>query len=244
MSSALAVSLGFAPLSILDLGGGYPGHDNGGISFKDIASVLNSALDTYFPEEMGIDIIAEPGRYYVASAGTLACNVVAKRVTNADNAERSIMYFINDGVYGSFNCIIYDHAVVTPIPLRESGAEAQRSSFWGPTCDSMDLLVKQMEFPEAQIGDWVVFEDMLAYTLSAGSCFNGFQRPEPIYTFSSTAHFDASELPEEFPVSPLVQTMVNVGFWVMSQLAERERIIISNMHVFLYLIGLYREHKE
>lgn len=27
------------------------------------------------------------------------------------------MYYINDGVYGSFNCIIYDHAVCTPIPF-------------------------------------------------------------------------------------------------------------------------------
>jgi len=30
------------------------------------------------------------------------------------------MYFINDGVYGSFNSILYDHAVVVPKPLNVS----------------------------------------------------------------------------------------------------------------------------
>lgn len=30
------------------------------------------------------------------------------------------MYYINDGIYGSFNSLLYDHAVVTPIPLSVS----------------------------------------------------------------------------------------------------------------------------
>jgi ornithine decarboxylase len=70
--------------------------------------VVNAALDDYFPPSMGVQVIAEPGRYYVASAYTLATLVHSKRDT---------MYYINDGVYGSFNCILYDHAVVTPVPL-------------------------------------------------------------------------------------------------------------------------------
>jgi len=209
-------SLGF-DFRILDIGGGFPGHDSSRISFKDIATVLNAALDRYFPEDLGVSIIAEPGRYYVASAGTLAVNVVAKRIKNRHSAiesERNVMYFVNDGVYGSFNSIMYDHATVSPIALREpTDAEAsatQASSFWGPTCDSMDCIVKSIQFPEAHIGDWIIFEDMGAYTLAAGSCFNGFQRPLNIYTFSSSEFFDEAELPEEFPVTPRIQTMVNV----------------------------------
>ena len=27
--------------------------------------------------------------------------------------EPSIMYYVNDGVYGSFNCLLFDHATVT-----------------------------------------------------------------------------------------------------------------------------------
>jgi len=207
-------SLGFE-FSMLDVGGGFPGHDSSRISFKDIANVLNAALDRYFPEEMGVSLISEPGRYYVASAGTLAVNVVAKRIKThgtSSDAERTIMYFVNDGVYGSFNCLMYDHATVTPHLLREpsEAGTTQRSSFWGPTCDSLDCLVKSIDFPETHIGDWIIFEDMGAYTLAAGSCFNGFQRPFHIYTFSSSEFFDESELPEEYPVTPRIQTMVNV----------------------------------
>ena len=28
------------------------------------------------------------------------------------------MYYVNDGVYGSFNCILFDHATVEPHPLK------------------------------------------------------------------------------------------------------------------------------
>jgi len=206
-----AASLGFH-FTVLDVGGGFPGHDSSRISFKDITTVLNAAFDRYFPAGSGIDIIAEPGRYYVASAGTLAVNVVAKRIIKRDDSDTTIMYYVNDGVYGAFNCIMYDHASVTPVALREpsESVAALPSSFWGPTCDGLDCIVKAIDFPEAHIGDWIIFEDMGAYTLAAGSCFNGFQRPSHIYTFSSTEFFEESELPEGFPVTPRIQTMVNV----------------------------------
>lgn len=58
-------------------------------------------------------IIAEPGRYVVASAFTLVTNIVAKREVTDDNGSLvSTMYYINDGVYGSFNCTLYDHQTV------------------------------------------------------------------------------------------------------------------------------------
>lgn len=42
--------------------------------------MINPALDKYFPADSGVKIIAEPGRYYVASAYTLAVNIIAKKV--------------------------------------------------------------------------------------------------------------------------------------------------------------------
>ncbi len=93
-----AASLGFK-FTLLDVGGGFPGHDSSRISFKDITTVLNAALDRYFPEESGVQLIGEPGRYYVASAGTLFVNVVAKKVVSREGI-RQTMYYVNDGVYG------------------------------------------------------------------------------------------------------------------------------------------------
>lgn len=49
-----------------------------------IAAVINSALDTYFPEGCGVEIVARPGRYYVTSAFTLAASITAKEEIPAE----------------------------------------------------------------------------------------------------------------------------------------------------------------
>lgn len=38
-------------------------------------------------------------------------------VTDEDDGtpDRTLMYYVNDGVYGSFNCILYDHAHCLPV---------------------------------------------------------------------------------------------------------------------------------
>lgn len=45
-----------------------------------MVNVINPALDKYFPSDSGVTVIAEPGRYYVASAFTLAVNIIAKKL--------------------------------------------------------------------------------------------------------------------------------------------------------------------
>ena len=59
--------------------------------FLQIAQVVNMAIDKYFPED-SIEIIAEPGRYFVASAFTIGVNIIAKRVVTRDRkGERKYM---------------------------------------------------------------------------------------------------------------------------------------------------------
>lgn len=41
--------------------------------------------------------------------------------------------------------------------------------------------------PELQVGDWILFENMGAYTVAAASTFNGFQRPTIHYVMSRPA---------------------------------------------------------
>jgi len=94
-----------------------------------IAAELNPAIDELFPEGCGVDIISEPGRFFTASAYTLTTHVIAKRMIRREehdgeppmpteddiatfNDEPAFMYYVNDGVYGSFNCLLYDHAEV------------------------------------------------------------------------------------------------------------------------------------
>lgn len=74
--------------------------------------MVNNALDRFFPVDCGVEIIAEPGRFYVASAFTLIAQIHSIREVKGE--ETRYMYYINDGIYGSFNCLLYDHHVVHP----------------------------------------------------------------------------------------------------------------------------------
>ncbi|XP_050504638.1 ornithine decarboxylase isoform X2 [Diabrotica virgifera virgifera] len=175
-----AETLGYN-FSLLDIGGGYPGGK--GTSIHQIAEIVNLALDNYFPDP-SIDVIAEPGRFYVSSAFTLVCNIHSIRNVNKINDDGGNyvqrMYYINDGAYGSFNCVLSDHQVkLLPQPLEERvGAKYYDSSIWGPTCDVVDLVIEHAMLPEMKVGDWLVFEDMGAYTTSVASLFNGFPIPK------------------------------------------------------------------
>ncbi|XP_035213018.1 ornithine decarboxylase-like [Stegodyphus dumicola] len=174
----IAADIGYN-MELLDIGGGFPGTKGPFISFEEISAVVNQALDEHFPPECGVRIIAEPGRYFVASAFTLCTNIIAKReVISEDTNEPTCMYYVNDGVYGSFNCLIFDHAEVQPIPLIDSeNRPIKKSSLWGPTCDSMDRILETCHLPLMNVGEWLMFENMGAYTICAASTFNGFQKP-------------------------------------------------------------------
>jgi len=101
---------------------------------------------------------------------------------------KSIMYYINDGVYASFNCIFYDHSECYPILLKDdlNGQRLLKSSIWGPTCDGLDLVCKELYLPELETGEFMVFKNMGAYTISGAVAFNGIPLAKCIYTASTS----------------------------------------------------------
>ena len=176
-----AAELGF-DMRTLDVGGGFSGD-----CFEKMAYVLSAALDDYFPPH--IRIIGEPGRYYVASAFTIACNVIARReVKGAATQRSSYMLYLNDGVYGNFSSIMFDHQHPVPKILKSAagyfgdghgGQSINRGvtdySIWGPTCDGIDRITERSAFHEVlNVGDWLYFEEMGAYTMCSATRFNGF----------------------------------------------------------------------
>lgn len=176
---ALGKELGH-DMTLLDIGGGFPGDNSAKVSFEDLAVSINAALDTYFPVGCGVDIIAEPGRFFVASSMTLATMVIAKRVEFDDKlGQDGYMYYLNDGVYGAFNNVIFEHASPQPQLLDErtrSLRKLRSSIMWGPTCDSIDCIKRDFPFPELQVGEWVIFRNMGAYTCCVSTSFNGFEK--------------------------------------------------------------------
>lgn len=177
-----ARALGY-DLSVVDIGGGFPGDNDKNID--EVSLIVNDSLERYFPDQ-NIRVIAEPGRYYVASAFTLVCNVFSKKniTSAATNEVEHMMLYVNDGVYASFNCLLYDHQVVKPILLKKSGQNEKRikSTIFGPTCDALDEIINSIELPmTTDVGDFIFFENMGAYTIPVASPFNGFPLPKIFY---------------------------------------------------------------
>lgn len=184
--------------SMLDIGGGFED-----ATFDSTALIISNAINTYFPDrkERGLRVIAEPGRYFVSKAFSLATNVIARRTPTSAESETekqnsdppSVRLYINDGVYGAFNCILFDHQHPHPQILSMNGSFHVPSSeplvtcsVWGPTCDSMDCVCPEAQLPDAlRVGDWLAFENMGAYTICAASQFNGFEVSNVIYTRGS-----------------------------------------------------------
>lgn len=177
-------------MKTVDVGGGFCSDD----SFEEMAGVLRAALDEYFPVHSGINLIAEPGRYYASGAFTLATNVIARRTVenrpgdSMNEVDNSYMLYVNDGVYGNFSSIMFDHQhPVAHIlstggqcyyntnaskPVASGGIEY---SIWGPTCDGIDRISERIRFNQTlDVGDWLYFEDMGAYTKCSATRFNGF----------------------------------------------------------------------
>jgi len=98
-------------MHLLDLGGGFPGTSKDSlVTFEDMAGAINEAVDTYFGDVDGLRVIAEPGRYFATKTHTLVFNVIGKRKIIDEEGETNFQYYMNDGVYGSFNCVVFDGA--------------------------------------------------------------------------------------------------------------------------------------
>jgi ornithine decarboxylase len=171
----LAASYGIK-MSLVDIGGGFPGVDEWNPNFPQLAAGIRPALDRLFPNT--VRIIGEPGRYMVARSHTLVVNVTSRRLPDKDSGD-NVLYYVDDGVYGSFSCMPFDHQRPQPQLLmsedRECGNETRKSTIFGPTCDSLDCIGKEFQLPILEIGDWLYFNVMGAYTSASTTDFNGFK---------------------------------------------------------------------
>jgi ornithine decarboxylase len=173
----MAKSLGIQ-VTMIDIGGGFPGSDSVEIRFDSIAHSVNRGIRDFFGEEFDggvIQFIAEPGRYFAQGSHTLVLNVIGKKtVSDEITGEKINMYYLNESVYGSFNCIANDHYLPTILPFNERDQQMQRSKLFGTTCDSIDVINEDILLPELAIGECVYVEKIGAYTIAAASAFNGF----------------------------------------------------------------------
>ncbi len=130
---------GYAKMNLLDIGGGFPApYDKTVRPFAELARRINAELNRLFPKN--IQILAEPGRFLVATAGTAISTVIGKAVRDG-----KVCYYIDDGVYHTYSGIIFDHCHYHPRSFK-NGPRAICTVF-GPTCDALDVISMSENLP-------------------------------------------------------------------------------------------------
>jgi ornithine decarboxylase len=162
---AEAKSRGF-DLKLLDVGGGFPAHyDDTVPAFKSLARKINAEVDRLFPPP--IEILAEPGRFLVASAATAVAKIIGKAVRGG-----KLCYYLDDGVYHTFSGVIFDHCQYHLRSFKKG--PTQICSVFGPTCDALDTISLAEQLPDMDLGELVYSENIGAYSAASSTSFNGF----------------------------------------------------------------------
>ena len=153
-------------IEIIDIGGGFTEN-----TLFDISKKVLKGKDEFFNNNM--KIIAEPGRYFVETIATLYTKIINVRERNGN-----VEYWLTDGLYGSFNSILYDHADYDPEPLKESDEPKIKCTLWGPTCDGFDKIATK-NIQRMNYGDWLIWRNAGAYTIAGACDFNGVNFTSP-----------------------------------------------------------------
>jgi ornithine decarboxylase len=163
-------------LKIVDIGGGFPvPYDAQVPKFENLANLINAECQRLFPED--IEIIAEPGRFIVATAAMLMTEIIGKARRGG-----KVFFYINDGVYHTFSGVVYDHWVPNFNSFRQGKKEV--CAVVGPTCDSFDKISLSVPLPgRLEIGDYLYTENIGAYSIASSTKFNGFDSAQIIHIY-------------------------------------------------------------
>ena len=161
-------------LSLLNIGGGYPiNYTKNVVGIEAIGKNINKLIYERFPDD--IDIYLEPGRSVVGDAGIFVTKVIGK----AKREDEEWLYIdvgVFNGLMESIGGIKYSYIV-------ENSSQARSKKHWtlaGPSCDSFDVIDKNVLLPEPEVGRLILILSSGAYTISYASEFNGFSIPKTI----------------------------------------------------------------
>jgi ornithine decarboxylase len=153
-------------IKILDIGGGFPArYDRHVRPFGALAKKINAEIARLFPGEL--EILAEPGRYLVATAAVAVSRIIGKAVRDGKTC-----YYVDDGVYNTFSGIIFDHCQYHMKSFKKGTAEI--CAVFGQTCDGLDTISQAEMLPDLEIEDLLYSDNIGAYSNASATCFNGF----------------------------------------------------------------------
>jgi len=158
-------------LSLLDIGGGHPiRYTKNVVNISAINKNINRLIYDKFPKKTRIFV--EPGRAVVGDAGIFVTKVIGK-AKRGDENWLSIDVGVFNGLMESVGGIKYSYIV-------EGAKEQKLWTLAGPSCDSFDVIDKDIMLPDPEVGNIILILSSGAYTISYASEFNGFSIPKTI----------------------------------------------------------------
>jgi ornithine decarboxylase len=120
-----------------------------------------------------VEYAFEPGRSLVADAGTLVTSVIGKATRGGKP-----WVFVDLSIYAGLLEVIGDWSY--PIRTAKDHLPRRRVTLAGPSCDSTDILAKDVALPELEVGDRLELLSAGAYTTSY-QMYNGLAFPDTLY---------------------------------------------------------------
>jgi ornithine decarboxylase len=159
------------PVRLLDIGGGfprrYPGYEVPPLDdFFDVIRRMRAQL----PLAEGGELLAEPGRALSAPGLSAVTQVLLRKEDRL---------YINDGMYGALWELRFNghkrYLTHCYRNARKFSGKERAFRVFGPTCDSSDCLPEPLNLPaDINVGDYIEFLSVGAYSLSGRTDFNGF----------------------------------------------------------------------
>ena len=173
---------------VLNLGGGYPAQYLKPIpAVEEIEDRIRKALARWFPN--GVQVLIEPGRYLVGDAGIFVTRVIGK-AQRQDGLWVMVDVGVFNGLAEALGGIRYEF-----VTLREG--RKVRCILAGPSCDGFDVIDKDVQMVEPEVGDIVLIRTAGAYTTVYAARFNGF--PLPLVKVVEEPGFQTSGFPSAEP---------------------------------------------
>lgn len=154
-------------LRILDIGGGFPiPTPYEAVDVAAMTAKISKSLAENFP---ATEIWAEPGRFICGTSVNLITRVIGSQVRNNEQ-----WYFLDEGLYGTFSGVIFDH---WDFELQASRSGKQiPATFAGPSCDSLDVMFHDKLTVALAVDDLLLVPNCGAYTSASATVFNGFAK--------------------------------------------------------------------
>jgi ornithine decarboxylase len=176
-------------IDIVDVGGGFP------VAYPDqeppdLGAIFAEIEDGFDRLDLpNAKLWAEPGRALVAAGGSVVVQVQQRRGDTL---------YINDGVYGALSdagALGFRYPVRMIRPEGVVSEETVPFSFYGPTCDSADVMRGPFVLPAGiGEGDWIEIGQLGAYGACLRTAFNGFDRARIVEVSDDTLFADTSRL--------------------------------------------------